>query len=352
MKILIVGYGFYVLGDKNSIGGTVLPATLSWCNQNGQNSIDIFARKDSQDLAKKRLKKYIENNSLTIGNQNINIVSDTDNKYDVAMIAVPEMAHLEVLKSISHVKDVMCVKPVGASNFDYAKICQLAKENKQNFYVDFHKRFDPANISIMNEIKSTKDSNYYFSFSYGQKKEMIEEYFSKWFQKSNPFQYLGPHYLDIILYSTGLLNKDLKVNCKVDVPFRDKDGTPLFVCGTIVVSSDKVEVTISFDCNWFEPNTMPYSSRQRIEGFSKSLRFVSEQDNRGLMFWNDSVNIPNPHYRSEALSDAWGYGVDIYKRFLQQSVSDSVDDFLPSLSDYKNVAKIINEVNNKIYEIN
>ena len=176
MKILIVGYGFYVMGDKNCIGGTVLPATLSWCNQNGENSIDIFARKDSQYLAKKRLKKYTENNSLTIGNQNINIVSDTDNEYDVAMIAVPEMAHLEVLKSISHVKNIMCVKPVGANNSDYVKICELSKKHHQNVYVDFHKRFDPANISIMNEIKSTKDSNYYFSFSYGQKKEMIEVY--------------------------------------------------------------------------------------------------------------------------------------------------------------------------------
>lgn len=351
MNILIVGYGFYVLGDKNSKGGTVLPATLSWCNQNGQNSIDIFARKGSEDLAKKRLKKFIKNNSSTVGNQNINIVSDTFNKYDVAMIAVPEMAHLEVLKAISHVKSVMCVKPVGASYSDYSKICLLAKKNNQNIFVDFHKRFDPANISIMNEIKLTKDSDYYFSFSYGQKKEMVEEYFSKWFQKSNPFQYLGPHYLDIILYSTGLLKKDIKVKCNVDIPFKDKNGTPMFVCGTIVVSSDKVVVTISFDCNWFEPNTMPYSSRQRIEGFSESLRFVSEQDNRGLMFWNDSVAIPNPHYRSEALSDAWGYGVDIYKRFLQQSKSNSIDDFLPSLGDYKNVAKIINELNNNMNEI-
>ena len=351
MKILIIGYGFYVMGGKNCKGGTVLPATLSWCVQNNDFSIDIFARKESQKKALDRLEIYSENNHIE-NRDRLTIVSETTKDYDVAIIAVPEMAHVEVLKGIPQVKNIMCVKPIGVTYSDYEKMCALAKLNKQKIYVDFHKRFDPANIALMNEIKSTSDSKYYFSFSYGQKKEMIEEYFSKWFQNSNPFQYLGPHYLDIILFSTGLLDKKVNIDCKVEVPFSDENGIPLFVFGTVVVSSEDVAVSIAFDCNWFEPNTMPYSSRQRIEGFSKSLRFVSEQDNRGLIFWNENVNIPNPHYRAEALSDAWGYGVDIYKRFLQISMNNSEDEFLPNIFGYKNVALIVEQVNKKINEIN
>lgn len=347
MNILIVGYGYYVMGDKNCIGGTILPAVLSWCAHNPASSVDIFARDESSARAEQRLKQYLAN---VVSEVQISIVSEMSKEYDAAIIAVPEEVHLEVLRKIPKVQNVMCVKPVGAHLADYNKMCALAKKNNQKFYVDFHKRFDPANVAIMNEIKSTYDSKYFFSFSYGQKREMVEEYFVKWFDRSNPFQYLGPHYLDIILCSTGLLGADVEVDCNVEVPLKDAAGVPLFVFGTIVVASKTKEVSIAFDCNWYEPNSMPYSSRQRIEGFSESLRFISEQDNRGLMFWNDSVSIPNPHYRSEALADAWGYGVDIYKRFLQAISLNKEDKFLPTLADYKNVANILEQVNKKIYE--
>ena len=350
MKILIIGYGFYVMGDKNCKGGTILPAAYSWCAQNPTSSIDIFARDNSAHKANKRLSQYLNNNNCS--DFSLNIVSEMSKEYDAAIIAAPEAAHLDILTSIPHIKNIMCVKPVGANFSDYKEMCKVTNKNNQKFYVDFHKRFDPANVAIMNEIKSSNDSKYFFSFSYGQKKEMIEEYFIKWFDNSNPFQYLGPHYLDIILFSTGLLDKDIKIHCKAEAPLKDKSGVPLFVFGMINIASEDKEVSIAFDCNWYEPNSMPYSSRQRIEGFSESLRFISEQDNRGLIFWNDDVSIPNPHYRTEALSDAWGYGVDIYKRFLQSVSLDKHDVFLPNIYDYNNVAAIVETVNKKIYEKN
>ena len=41
MKILVFGYGFYVLGDENLNGSTVMPALVRWTKLSQNNSIEI-----------------------------------------------------------------------------------------------------------------------------------------------------------------------------------------------------------------------------------------------------------------------------------------------------------------------
>ena len=42
MQIILVGFGFYVLGDENLNGGTVMPAILKWGNLRSQETINII----------------------------------------------------------------------------------------------------------------------------------------------------------------------------------------------------------------------------------------------------------------------------------------------------------------------
>ena len=41
MQIILVGFGFYVFGDENLNGGTVMPAILKWGSLRSQEDINI-----------------------------------------------------------------------------------------------------------------------------------------------------------------------------------------------------------------------------------------------------------------------------------------------------------------------
>jgi predicted dehydrogenase len=344
MKILIVGHGFYVMGDSQCRGGTVLPAVLSWANLYDTDClVEIFSREGSTLKATSRLDFFLSENKQF--KTKVRITNDLSSHYDCCIIAIPEIAHVEMFRNIGHIKQVICVKPVGIDSSSFNDITNIVKSNRQMAYVDFHKRFDPANIAIINELKNSKSSDFYFSFSYGQKREMSKIFFKKWADSSNPFQYLAPHYLDIILFGTGLVNTPIVIEGSVLKPM---GGLNDFLAGQIEIKGGGKNVIVDFDCNWIEPDGMPYSSRQRIECFSNDVRFVSEQDNRGLMEWGGEVRIPNPHYRVETVTGAFGYGVDIYHAFLSSIGNPRLCATLPKIEDYSNVAKIVSWLNKKI----
>ena len=160
---------------------------------------------------------------------------------------------------------------------DFNSINEIINSRGQVGFVDFHKRFDPANILFNYQLKNSDTSDCFFTFSYGQKREMITKYFKKWYSSSNPFQYLAPHYIDIILWSCRINIEKMKINANINRPIYDDFDVPIFVSGTIEISDPDNYLRILFDCNWFESNFSPYSSRQRIEYFSmKSTYFQSK----------------------------------------------------------------------------
>ena len=349
MKILVIGYGYYVFGNTDCKGGTVMPAIQEWKRRNNSKNLDldILVRSASLEKAQGRLNTWLSLNRELNG-VSISIVTEFINEYDCAIIAVPEVAHESILENLEKVNKVICVKPVGRNYDDYASMLKMSIERKIDFYVDFHKRYDPANVYIMEGLQKSSSDDFYFTFSYGQKREMVTDYFNKWYTTSNPFQYLGPHYLDLILKGTGLISEKIVVKGEVAVPIRDTQGVPMLVIGYLILSSGKKNITIQFDINWNEPNTMPYSSRQRLEVMADDVRIASEQDNRGILDWSGVVQIPNPHYRVESNSGSVGYGIEIYNEFLNAVAENRISTSLPTILEYENVAKIINFVNNRI----
>ena len=95
-------------------------------------------------------------------------------------------------------KDIICVKPLTENKEQFKKSIKVAKNKNVNIFIDFHKRFDESNIEFIYHASLNSNKNGLFTFSYGQKEEMPLFYFSEWAKSSNPFQYLAPHYLDII----------------------------------------------------------------------------------------------------------------------------------------------------------
>ena len=112
----------------------------------------------------------------------------------------PEKYHLEILKFLTErTKEIICVKPFTENENQVFQALKLCSEKKLNIFIDFHKRYDNANIEFIKNASVNNHNDGIFNFSYGQKVEMPLKYFKDWSIYSNPFQYLAPHYLDIIL---------------------------------------------------------------------------------------------------------------------------------------------------------
>ena len=254
----------------------------------------------------------------------------------------------------NHVKKTICVKPLGSSQKSLKKILKTKEEKGMSLFIDFHKRYDEANISFINNVKKSSFKNAIFKFSYGQKSEMPLDYFKKWSFSSNPFQYLAPHYLDIIFrtISPKVSNiNSFKISGNIlDKKFSSNKNLSSFVSFNLLLKWKEVDIVILGDCNWMETNSFPFSSRQRIEYLSEDMHIFSEQDNRGQTYSFDSeFKIPNPHFMTDNILDGQqGYGIRSYTNFFNSLYKRFDSAKLAVAEDFIPISKLIDFVNKKI----
>ncbi len=126
----------------------------------------------------------------------------------IVVVAVPDQFHysvvLEALKANQH---VLCVKPL-VMEYKQAKEIELLAYKKGLFVgVDYHKRFDRRSRLAKKNYKAGK----FGEFKIGEAK-LIEPYyyrhsnFQNWFvtDKTDPFVYIGCHYVDLVYFITEL----------------------------------------------------------------------------------------------------------------------------------------------------
>ena len=361
MKILLIGFGFYVLGNDNFLGGTIMPAILKWSNFSNENifSITCIVKSEASKLnAEKRFLKFFKKYKNPI-EKKIKIKTYDQLKksesYDCAIIAIPEEFHLNCLKLITkNTKEIICVKPFTKNKKEVVESYKIAKTNGNNIFIDFHKRFDESNIEFIKNASNINHSDGVFSFSYGQKVEMPFNYFKKWADKSNPFQYLAPHYIDIIsqvLKNSGVNLRSLKIEGSANyLTFKDKpDLISIISCNLKLFNKDYCYL-INAICNWMEPKMSPFNSRQRIEFQTNSLHLISEQDNRGQFVIDDNkFKIPNPHFMTSDLNlNASGYGIDSFCNFFEYLCGRFSKEQLVSINDYEFTADLLDYINKLI----
>jgi D-galacturonate reductase len=111
---------------------------------------------------------------------------------------------MEALKNDQH---VLCVKPLVLKYEQAAEIEKLAFEKGLFVGVEYHKRFDRRSLMA----KRGYELNQFGEFVMGEAK-LIEPYFYRssnfqnWFtcDKTDPFVYIGCHYVDLVWFITGL----------------------------------------------------------------------------------------------------------------------------------------------------
>ena len=126
----------------------------------------------------------------------------------VVIVAVPDQFHDDVVReALRHDQHVLCVKPLVLSYAQDVAIEKLAREKGLFVGVEYHKRFDRRSLMARRQYAL----GHFGTFIMGEAK-LIEPYyyrhsnFQNWFtcDKTDPFVYVGCHYVDLVYFITGL----------------------------------------------------------------------------------------------------------------------------------------------------
>ncbi|MDD5697282.1 MAG: Gfo/Idh/MocA family oxidoreductase [Victivallaceae bacterium] len=135
--------------------------------------------------------------------------------YHLAIVALPDHLHYPVLKGVLPFNQhILCVKPLVLK---YAQALEIEKEARERgvfIGVEYHKRFDRRALLARKHYRNGDLGD----FALGEAK-LIEPYFYRhsnfqnWFTCPNtdPFVYVGCHYVDLVCFITGLKPVEVSV---------------------------------------------------------------------------------------------------------------------------------------------
>ncbi|MFC2123849.1 Gfo/Idh/MocA family oxidoreductase [Bacteroidota bacterium] len=134
----------------------------------------------------------------------------------VVIVAMPDQLHYSViLEALKNDQHVLCVKPLVLKYEQTVEIEKIAYEKGLFVGVEYHKRFDRRALMA----KKSYELKQFGEFVMGEAK-MIEPYFYRssnfqnWFtsDKTDPFVYVGCHYVDLVYFITGLKPIEVSVS--------------------------------------------------------------------------------------------------------------------------------------------
>ncbi len=124
------------------------------------------------------------------------------------VVAVPDQFHYEiVMAALQHDQHVLVVKPLVLKYSQAVEIEHAALERGLFVGIEYHKRFDRRSLVARRDYRQ----GHFGEFAMGEAK-LIEPYyyrhsnFQNWFttDQTDPFVYVGCHYVDLVYFITGL----------------------------------------------------------------------------------------------------------------------------------------------------
>ncbi len=161
----------------------------------------------------------------------------------MVIVATPEQTHNEIIRfALEHDQHVLSVKPLVMTHQDAADIEQIARDRGLFVGVEYHKRFDRRSL----EAKARFADGQFGDFRLGEAK-LIEPWnyrdsnFQNWFTKdqTDPFTYIGCHYVDLVHFITGL--KPIEVSVRgVEGTFPNGNVAYMWSAGRVVFENGGV----------------------------------------------------------------------------------------------------------------
>ncbi|MBT8523611.1 Gfo/Idh/MocA family oxidoreductase [Polynucleobacter paneuropaeus] len=338
MKILVVGSGMYVTGRNGTGVGTLLASLAEISKKINIKLVRIVATAPDNAVIVSESAGFINRTlgtDLKVVYENIsgdalidipNICS-RDN-YDCAIVSTPDHLHFAHTSGLLQ-KGVPCliVKPLTPTVAEGLELERIRSTQKIHAAVEFHKRLDVTNLWIQKALIEKKLGKIsYFTVDYSQKISIPTSTFAKWAEKTNIFQYLGVHYVDLIWFLTGFRPKKAMAFGSYGVLKERGINTWDAINASILwvnSSNPKDEFLSQFSVNWIDPNCTSALSDQKYKVVGTKGRIECDQKNRGVEFIHEKEGIQqiNPYF-SDFLPDQkggisfCGYGFESVKQFI------------------------------------
>ena len=340
MDIVVIGTGVYVSGRGTSGFGTVLPAILEYQRTVGNvRKVHLVGTKQSHAAdARVKAARLIKDTGVK-AELAIYPIDQEDNEIiykDVlrhvsrpacAIVVVPDHLHHEIAREcLNSSLHTLVVKPLTTTVSEAKDLIRICGDKNLYGAVEFHKRFDRHNLKLKEIISNGKIGQLlYFTVKYSQKKHVPIEYFSSWVDRTNIFQYLGVHYVDVIYFVTRAKPKRVLVLAQSGW-LRDRNSDAFdIIHATIEWEMPAGNRFLSFiHTGWIDPESSTAESDQRIEVVGTEGRLESNQKRRGMEIVSDEDGVEDinpdfcsPYKNHDGLVSYKGYGIDSITTFLR-----------------------------------
>jgi predicted dehydrogenase len=233
---------------------------------------------------------------------------------DVLAVATPDPLHAEVilaaLKAGAH---VLTEKPMCLNIAEADRIIALARKQQRIVAVDMHKRYDPDHLRIREEIKQRIGEPLYGT-AYLEEPLQVSTRTFKWVEQSDPFSYVGTHWVDLIYHYYR--SKPVSLTAVGQKKRLVREGIDAY--DAVQVRVDFANgMSINFHNNWITPPDFEGPVNQGHEIVGADGKVESDQQYRGLRWWHrgGGSRTANTHFtrdvkRPEGSPACVGYGVD------------------------------------------
>lgn len=272
---------------------------------------------------------------------------------DVLAVATPDHLHTPVIiAALSAGAHVITEKPMCLDMAEADQIIDLARAKNRVVAVDMHKRYDPDHLRVRNDIAKRIGEPLYGTAYLEEPLEVSTSTF-KWVEQSDPFSYVGPHWVDLIYHYYK--SKPVSLTAVGQKKRLVRDGINAY--DAVQVRVDFANgMSINFHNNWITPPDFEGPVNQGHEIVGADGKVESDQQYRGFRWWNrgGGSRTSNNHFTRDVKrpdgSQAYvGYGVDSIIaglaaicriKFLKES-RDAAADIYPTAEDARIVVAIV-----------
>ena len=233
---------------------------------------------------------------------------------DVMAVATPDHLHTQViLAALEAGVHVMTEKPMCLEIHEADQIIELATRRHRVAAVDMHKRYDPDHLRICHELKERIGEPLY-GLAYLEEPLQVSTRTFKWVEQSDPFSYVGTHWVDLIYHYF----KSEPVSLTAVGQKKRLISQGINAYDAVQVRVDYANgMSISYHNNWLTPPDFEGDVNQGHELVGTNGKIESDQQYRGLRWWSEGggSRSANTHFtrevpRPDGSQAHVGYGID------------------------------------------
>jgi predicted dehydrogenase len=300
MRVLVLGAGMYVTGRGTPGDGTVLPALAQASRRHAIEEVVVAATKAEHA---NEVRACAERVNRKLGTQ-LRVrydLADTAlaERFDLAIVSVPDHLHHEIGSAvIERGMHCLMVKPLAPTLAEATALADLARDKDVYGAVELHKRWDEGNLVAKRLLTEGKiGALAYATVEYSQRRNVPLERFAAWSARTNIFQYLGVHYVDLMYFVTGYLpERACAIGARGVLAARGIDTWDA-ITASIVWRHGEARFVSQLTIGWIDPDGSSAISDQKYLLVGAEGRLELDQKRRGVeLVTAAGVDTINPYF--------------------------------------------------------